>query len=214
MAAGFEEILNGLDEGHSAMMSPWSKQNNHTLLANDTSNSILESVISVQDDSHLGSVMNSSSIGDNRTTGVVLDCGSITKEQIQMWLGTQYWCEGILFSIVGAVGFVGNIISIIILCTRYTKHPLCRCPKQASTGIIIMTMCFREMRKHSFNQMLLGLAFFDLMFVMCAVPVHITPIFGLENWLYATLYTYCIYPFTAISLTGSIYMTMAITIER
>ena len=73
---------------------------------------------------------------------------------------------------------------------------------------------FRDMRKHSFNQMLLGLAVFDLVFVLCGVPVHISPIFGLENWLYAWLYAYFLYPFTAVSLTGSIYMTMAVTIER
>ena len=70
------------------------------------------------------------------------------------------------------------------------------------------------MRKHSFNQMLIGLAFFDLFFILCGVPVHITPIFNLENRLYAWLYAYFLYPFTAVSLTGSIYMTMAITIER
>ena len=72
----------------------------------------------------------------------------------------------------------------------------------------------RDMRKHSFNQMLIGLAFFDLFFILCGVPVHITPIFNLENRLYAWLYAYFLYPFTAVSLTGSIYMTMAITIER
>ena len=62
--------------------------------------------------------------------------------------------------------------------------------------------------------MLIGLAFFDLFFILCGVPVHITPIFNLENQLYAWLYAYFLYPFTAVSLTGSIYMTMAITIER
>ena len=70
------------------------------------------------------------------------------------------------------------------------------------------------MRKHSFNQMLIGLAMFDMCFIVCGVPVHITPIFKLENSLYLLLYATFLYPFTAISLTGSIYMTMAITIER
>ena len=53
-----------------------------------------------------------------------------------------------------------------------------------------------------------------LLLIVCGVPVHITPIFGLENRVYTSLYAYFLYPFTAIALTGSIYMTMAITIER
>ena len=70
------------------------------------------------------------------------------------------------------------------------------------------------MRKHSFNHLLVVLAFFDLAFIMCAIPVHVSPIFGIEGWLYAILYQYVFYPLTSVSFTGSIYMTLAITVER
>ena len=89
---------------------------------------------------------------------------------------------------------------------EYTSH--------VANLTLLLFLIFREMRKHSFNQMLIGLAMFDLCFIVCGVPVHITPIFSLENRLYLLLYAYFLYPFTAVALTGSIYMTMAITIER
>jgi len=36
----------------------------------------------------------------------------------------------------------------------------------------------------------------------------------LEGWLYSVLYPHFLYPFTAISFTASIYMTLALTVER
>ena len=70
------------------------------------------------------------------------------------------------------------------------------------------------MRKHSFNHLLIILSCFDLAFIVCGVPVHVAPVFGIEGWLYAKLYQYLFYPLTSVSFTGSIYMTLAITIER
>ena len=72
----------------------------------------------------------------------------------------------------------------------------------------------REMRKYSFNHLLIVLSGFDLVFIMCSLPVHTFPIFGVGGWLYAKLYQHILYPFTSVSFTGSIYMTLAITIER
>ena len=37
------------------------------------------------------------------------------------------------------------------------------------------------MRKYSFNHMLLALALFDLLFVVCAVPTHALPALGLKH---------------------------------
>jgi hypothetical protein len=42
----------------------------------------------------------------------------------------------------------------------------------------------------------------------------VSPVFNLEGWLYSWLYPYFLYPFTTISFTGSIYMTLALTVER
>ena len=72
----------------------------------------------------------------------------------------------------------------------------------------------REMRKHSFNHLLIVLACFDVLFILTGVPVHVSPIFKLEGWLYSVLYPHFLYPLTSISFTGSIYMTLALTVER
>ena len=70
------------------------------------------------------------------------------------------------------------------------------------------------MRKYSFNHLLATLSCFDLVFILCCLPVHTFPIFGLESWFYAKSYQYILYPFTAVFFTGSIYMTLSVTIER
>lgn len=81
----------------------------------------------------------------------------------------------------------------------------------------------REMRRHSFNQLLVMLFFYDLLFIVCGVPVHAIPVLMEKNealghmsrsWLYGTLYKNFLYPFTAVAYTGSVYMTVAITVER
>ena len=47
-----------------------------------------------------------------------ISCGQMTKSELNMWLNVQYYTEGVCFSIVGAIGFVGNIVSIGILYTK------------------------------------------------------------------------------------------------
>lgn len=122
--------------------------------------------------------------------------GQLTPEYEATWSGFTYWCEGVLTVGVGMIGMVGNILSIAVLVTR-------------------------DMRKHSFNQLLVGLAIFDLTFIVCGVPVHAFPILNIskltqlvQSWMYGVVYKYFLYPFTTISYTGSVYMTTAITIER
>ena len=70
------------------------------------------------------------------------------------------------------------------------------------------------MRKYSFNHLLASLSCIDLAFILCSWPVHSVPIFGIENWFYAKLYPHILYPLTSVFFTGSIYMTLAITVER
>ena len=47
-----------------------------------------------------------------------IQCGQMTKSELNLWLNVQYYTEGVCFSIVGCVGFVGNLISIGILHTK------------------------------------------------------------------------------------------------
>ena len=70
------------------------------------------------------------------------------------------------------------------------------------------------MRKHSFNHLLIVLACYDLLFIVCSIPVHTSSIFDYGGYIFANLYSTFFYPMTSVSFAGSIYMTMAITVER
>jgi len=48
----------------------------------------------------------------------LVDCGSMSEDQQRIWSNFEFWCEGILFGIVGGFGLVGNLLSIGILSTK------------------------------------------------------------------------------------------------
>ena len=60
------------------------------------------------------------SIQDNTTLDGMEDlyCGYMDENFADNWMKCQYWCEGVLFSAIGAVGLLGNIISILVLATK------------------------------------------------------------------------------------------------
>ena len=77
----------------------------------------------------LSGIMNESfsSGGDGNTTSfqmanaaedMDLYCGDMDSHFAAEWMKCQYWCEGIFFSIVGAIGLLGNLISIFVLMTK------------------------------------------------------------------------------------------------
>ena len=58
---------------------------------------------------------------DNTTTlGDMEDlyCGHMDENFAENWTKCQYWCEGVMFSTIGAIGLLGNIISILVLATK------------------------------------------------------------------------------------------------
>ena len=54
----------------------------------------------------------------NAAEDMDLYCGDMDSHFAAEWMKCQYWCEGIFFSIVGAIGLLGNLISIFILMTK------------------------------------------------------------------------------------------------
>ena len=56
--------------------------------------------------------------GNEGSAPTDLNCGTMDEYDLALWNSCQYWCEGILFSIVGGIGLFGNTISIAILATR------------------------------------------------------------------------------------------------
>lgn len=62
-----------------------------------------------------GNYTHNKSAGSNPAS---LDCGTMSEADLALWNSCQYWCEGILFSVVGGIGLFGNTVSIAILATR------------------------------------------------------------------------------------------------
>ena len=77
----------------------------------------------------------------------VTRCGCMDAEYVEIWQTTQWLCEGTLFTAVGAAGLLFNLLSIGILATK-------------------------EMRKHTFNQLLIALCVCDVIFILVSVPVY------------------------------------------
>jgi len=122
-------------------------------------------------------------------------CGNYTKEYEELYKAYEYWCEGILFSSLGIFGLVSNIASIV-------------------------TLLSVDMRKQTFNQLLAILAAVDILYIITNVPVHTAATLAIVNsWFtmsttLSELYVYILYPMSTVSFCASIYMTLAVTVER
>jgi len=122
-------------------------------------------------------------------------CGNLTEEYKTVWKQYEFWCEGVLFSSLGLFGLISNIASII-------------------------TLLSPDMRRQTFNQLLAVLAAYDMLYIVFNVPVHANATLETVNhWfsvsaLLSWAYVYVLYPMSAVAFCASIYMTLAVTVER
>ena len=101
-----------------------------------------------------------------------------------------FWVSGIALVLVGTVGLVGNLLTLLVLCRS-------------------------DLRKKTFFKLLIVLALFDLLFIISygtilgyrALACH--P----DSFLNGSIYKVT-YPLLNIGLTGSIYATIAVSLER
>lgn len=107
----------------------------------------------------------------------------------------EFWVCGICLNIVGLMGIIGNIISIVILS--------------------------RPQMRSSINYLLIGLACCDTALIITSVLLFgipsIYPYTGLFFYYYNYIYPLmspALFPVALISQTASIYMTFTITLER
>ncbi|XP_034480958.1 FMRFamide receptor-like [Drosophila innubila] len=107
----------------------------------------------------------------------------------------QFLISGVLLNIVGVLGVLGNVISMIILS--------------------------RPEMKSSFNYLLMGLARCDTILIICIMLVFgIPPIYpytGRLFWYYNYVHAYTapvMFPIALIAQISSIYMTLIVTVER
>ena len=101
-----------------------------------------------------------------------------------------FWVSGVALVLVGLVGLVGNLLTLLVLCKSV-------------------------LRKKTFFKLLINLALFDLLFIISygtilgyrALACH--PDSYLNGMIYKVTY-----PLLNIGLTGSIYATIAVSLER
>lgn len=101
----------------------------------------------------------------------------------------QFWSEGVLSIGIAAFGLIGNLISIWVLSVP-------------------------EMRSTAFNRLLLALALVDCLFIGPGILIYVFEAFDLEADWYNYLFPVVFYPCSEIALCSSIYMTVAIAVER
>lgn len=100
----------------------------------------------------------------------------------------KWWCEGLLVSIVGPIGLIGNTLALIVLS--------------------------RPSLRDVFHQLLFALACFDTLYIVCGGINYTFRGFSAHSDIYNYLFPYFLHPFTHIAMAGTIFMTLAISFER
>jgi len=117
-----------------------------------------------------------------------LECGG-EKADDKLVETFKFVCEGVLVAVIGLVGVIGNVLSLIVL----SKPRL----------------------RDAFHNLLFALACFDTIYIVFGGINYTMKAFEQANTRFYTLtFPYLIYPFINIGISGTIFMTVAISIER
>ena len=115
-----------------------------------------------------------------------LECGYLTNTST--FQNYRYYFGGVLVSIFGIIGIIGNILTLSVL----TKPKFKGC----------------------FYKLLFALACYDTIFIVCGGIKSTFRAFDAQSSLYKILFPFFIHPFSYIGRNGSIFMTLSISIER
>jgi hypothetical protein len=100
----------------------------------------------------------------------------------------RFWLDGILVAVVGSAGFVGNLLALIVLS--------------------------RPQLRDVFHQLLFALACFDILFIVFGGISYTFRAFLVSTDIYTYIFPYLVHPVSHIAMAGTIFMTLAISIER
>merc|ERR1712025_988627 len=101
-----------------------------------------------------------------------------------------FWISGVLLVIIGHIGLIGNIFTMAVLRNQ-------------------------QMRKSVFNNLLLALCCFDTLFILTFGPYKAYNSLACHPLLMSESYLKTLsWPLTSVGWLGSLYMTVAISIER
>ena len=130
--------------------------------------------------------LNSTNVSD-----IGLDCPDYDDEDRYLLEKVSFVIEGVVQTIVAILGIFGNFLASYILCTR------------------------KEMR-NAFNLLLVTMACFDSLFLFGSIleSFRKPDVFAMATDTHTVLFPYLLYPFTQFAFTASIFMTIAIALER
>lgn len=115
---------------------------------------------------------------------------STSSETLRYYENLEYWVEGVLLFIVGFIGLMGNSAAIFVFARQHVQK--------------------------NFHYLMLALASFDLGYILVSFILFALPQFIKDfrrGFTYNWLLPYVL-PLCQMAMTGSIYCTIAITIER
>ena len=110
------------------------------------------------------------------------DCSCSPVSHLELW--TKFILEELSIPLVGVAGLIGNLAVIVVL-----SHP--------------------DM-KSTFNQSLISLAVFEILFLILLICDHATDI---SSELYIEMVPYFLYPLKNILMSCESYVLMSITLE-
>lgn len=159
-------------------------------------NNVIENVFLIQNESNfeLNLHDNNSNPSDINTIDHNLTCRFMYDHQSEMNL-FQFWMNGVLLNIVGILGILGNILSMVILS--------------------------RPQMRSSINYILIGLARCDTVLIITSILLFGLPaVYPYTGYLYYYFYfiypsiSPFVYPIAMAAQTASIYLTLTVTLER
>ena len=88
------------------------------------------------------------------------------------------------------------------------------CLFDSSSPPIFFFLSFRDEMRNAFNLLLISLLGFDSWFLFGCILENVRRNFDLASNLHILLFPYFLYPTAMVAMTGSIFMTVAISLER
>ena len=130
-------------------------------------------------------------INVNNSSVSELDCPDYGEEEAQLIQKVSFAIEGVCQTLVAILGILGNSLASYILISR------------------------KEMR-NAFNLLLVTLACFDSLYLFGSIleSFRKPELFDMATKTHIVLFPYLLYPFTQFAFTASIFMTVAIALER
>ena len=133
-------------------------------------------------------------------------CGVLYWEELRPY---TFWFDGVLVSVIAIIGFVGNLLALIVLSRPKLRDVF----HQLLLALVrLPRVDFR--RNHHCKAGFLTQAAFDLMYIVCGGINYTFRAFEASSDIYSILFPYLIYPMTHVAVAGTIFMTVAISIER